>query len=145
MPTLDGQQYNIQVIWNISAQRFYLNCQSIFGTLIFMVPLVINPDPIEIASLTYDNFNQRVVVKTVAPHNFPIGEVINASIINCVPTTYNGSGLLFVLSETEIVVPMSQDPGQATILGAVDYLISMTKGYFISTLIFRNGNFEVNP
>jgi hypothetical protein len=141
----DGAQYIITVLWNISSQRFYVNCKDISGNLIFMVPLVINPESMQLASLSYDEQNMRVVATTVAPHNFPIGEVINASIINCVPSQYNGSGLLSVLSKTEIIYSMKQNPGPATTLGAIDYLISLTKGYFRSTMIYRDGNFEINP
>jgi hypothetical protein len=141
----DGTQYVLTISWNISAKRYYVNCTDPSGNLVFMVPLIRNPNPIEIVSLTYDFLNQRVVVETVTPHGVPIGKIINASIINCVPDTYNGSGLMSALSETEIIYPMLQDPGQATIFGSIDYLISMTKGYFISTFIFRNNTFEINP
>jgi hypothetical protein len=144
-PIFDGAVYRITVLWNISAQRYYVNCQDLFGNLIFMVPLVGNPDPFEIASLDYDDQNKRVIITTVKPHNAPVGQVIDLNVIGCIPIAYNGVGLLFVLNEMQMVCPMIQNPGPATTLGVVDYLISMTKGYFISTMIFRNDNFEVNP
>jgi hypothetical protein len=143
--TFDGSQYIVTVLWNISAQRYYVNCKDTGGNLIFMLPLITNPESIQLASLIWDEQNTRVIATTVAPHNFPIGEVINANIINCVPIAYNGSGLMSVLSETQIIYPMTQNPGPATTLGAIDYLISMTRGYFASTLIFRDDIFEVNP
>jgi hypothetical protein len=145
MPTFDGTQYNINILWNISAKRFYVNCRASDGTLVFMIPLITNPDPIELISLTYDEQNSRVVVETVIPHRLTVGMVINASIAGCIPIEYNGNGFMSVLSDTEIVYSMSQNPGQINVLGTFDYLISMTKGYFISTLIFRNEKFEVNP
>lgn len=145
MPTFDGAQYSVTVVWNISARRFYVNCKDLSGNLIFMVPLIINPDPIELVSISYDPQNHRVVAQTIIPHGFPIGSVVNGNIVGCVPNGYNGSGLMSILSKTEIIYPMLNNPGQPALLGVFDYLISMTKGYFISTLVYRNGNFEVSP
>jgi hypothetical protein len=144
-PTLDGQQYTITITFNISAQRYYINCLTIDGQLLFSVPLVESTQPIEIETLTWDQTNQRVVAKTVAPHGFTIGRVMNLSIINAKPGTYNGSGFCSILSETEFVYPMIPNPGQPFFMGAVQYLISMTKGYFQSTLVYRNRRFEVSP
>jgi hypothetical protein len=145
MPTFDGLTYKITILWNISAQRYYVNCQDLFGNLIFMVPLVGNPDPFEIESLEYDSQNKRVIITTVEPHNAPVGQVINLNILGCIPTAYNGTGLLFIMNEHQVACPMLQDPGPATSLGVLDYLISMDKSYFLSTLIFRYNNFEVTP
>jgi len=40
---------------------------------------------------------------------------------------------------------MQSDPGTVTSAGEVSFLINMCAGYFNSTMIFRNGQFEVNP
>jgi hypothetical protein len=145
MPTFDGSLYNVTIVWNISAQRYYVKCESIAGDLIFFVPLVGNPNQYEIADIEYDQQNQRVVATMSQPHLTITGRLIYADIIGCVPSQYNGSGFITILNRTQIAYPLSQDPGPATVLGVLDYLISMTKGYFQSTMIFRNGYFEVNP
>jgi hypothetical protein len=145
MPTFDGALYNVTIYWNIAAQRYFVNCKDISGTLIFMVPLVGNMPPFQIKSLEYDPQNQRVVAQVDTQYYLRIGRVISANVINCVPSQYNGSGFLYVLSPNQIQYPLATDPGPATVLGVIDYLISMTKGYFQSTMIFRNGYFEVNP
>jgi hypothetical protein len=145
MPTFDGQQYNVSIVWNISAQRFYVKCMTLQGALVFLVPLVNSNPPIEITSFVWDEFNARVVATTAKSHGMPIGQVININIINTVPSAFNGSGLGFVLSDNQIVYPMQQNPGQATMLGVLDMFISMTKAYFQSTLVFRNMVFEVTP
>lgn len=144
-PTFDGNIYNVTVYWNISAQRYYVNCKDLSGNLIFMVPLVGNSNPFQILSMIYDPLNQRVIAEVDEQYYLRIGRVLQANVINCVPNEYNGSGFLYVLSHNQIYYPLATDPGPATVLGVIDYLISMTKGYFQSTMIFRNGYFEVNP
>jgi hypothetical protein len=144
-PTFDGNIYNVTVYWNISAQRYYVNCKDLNGNLIFMVPLVGNPNPFQVLSMIYDPLNQRVIAEVDEQYYLRIGRVLQANVINCVPNEYNGSGFLYVLSHNQIYYPLAIDPGPATVLGVIDYLISMTKGYFQSTMIFRNGYFEVNP
>jgi hypothetical protein len=144
-PTFDGNIYNVTVYWNISAQRYYVNCKDLSGNLIFMVPLVGNMNPFQIISMSYDAQNQRVLAQIETQYYMRVGRVIQANVIGCVPNQYNGSGFLYILSHNQIYYPLSTDPGPATVLGVIDYLISMTKGYFQSTMIFRNGYFEVNP
>jgi hypothetical protein len=145
MPTFDGVLYNVTIYWNISAQRYYVNCKDISGNLIFMVPLVGNMPPFQILSLSYDEFNQRVLAQIDIQYYMRIGRVIQANVINCVPQQYNGSGFLYLLSKDYLFYPMSTNPGPASVLGVVEYYISLTKGYFQSTMIYRNGYFEVNP
>jgi hypothetical protein len=144
-PTFDGSIYNVTILWNISAQRYYVNCKDLSGNLIFMVPLVGNMNPFQILAMSYDALNQRVIAQVNTQYYLRVGRVFNANVIGCVPSEYNGSGFLYVLSPNRIYYPLANDPGPATVLGVIDYLISMTKGYFQSTMIYRNGYFEVNP
>jgi hypothetical protein len=142
---LDGNQYTLTIIWNVAAQRYYVNCISMTGNLIFSVPLVESPQPMEVELLEWDLYNGRVVITTAAPHGFIIGSIIPIVIFNAVPSTYNGIGLVSVLDKSRLFYSMISDPGQATMMGAVEYLINMAKGYFQSTIIFRNDMFEVTP
>ena len=145
MPTFDGQAYSITIMWNISSQRYFLNCKSIGGTLIFMIPLVESLPSMEISALEWNQNSQAVVLETAEPHGLRIGEMVDINVINCIPATYNGEGLGAVLTKTKIAYRMALDPGQATTFGVLDILISLTKGYFTSTLVYRNKAFEVNP
>jgi hypothetical protein len=145
MPTFDGTLYNVTVVWNISAQRYYINCKDISGNLIFMVPLIENMNPFPILDMSYDLQNHRVLAEIGSQYTFKAGRVLYASVINCVPTEYNGTGFIYILSKNQIVYPLPVDPGPNTVLGVVEYYMSITKGYFQSTMIFRNGYFEVNP
>jgi hypothetical protein len=144
-PTFDGNIYNVTILWNISAQRYFVNCKDLSGNLIFMIPLVGNINPFQILSLSYDVQNQRVIAEVDTQYYLRVGRVIYASVINCVPSQYNGTGFLYILSKNQIYYPLATNPGPATVLGVIEYYISLTKGYFQSTMIFRNGYFEVNP
>jgi hypothetical protein len=147
MPTLDGEQYNITVIWNVSARRSYVQCQDLSGNLIFFVPLVETQPSNLLTALTYDSQNTRVVGTTTNTIYAPIGQSFYMSIINTTPSGYNGSGIGSVLNSNQFTYPLSigNYPGIATTLGALDILISLCKGYFNSTLVYRNRVFEVNP
>jgi hypothetical protein len=145
LPTLDGESYTITISWNVSAQRYYVKCTSFNNNLIFMVPLVDTLMGMEIQSLVWDENNKVVIAKLVKPHNFPIGEIVNINIIQALPTTYNGSGMALITEDNTFTYPMAQNPGAMYEAGVVQYLISMAKSYFKSTLIFRNRQFEVSP
>jgi hypothetical protein len=145
MATFDGQIYTVTLLWNISGQRYYVNCQSVSGTLVFMVPLVESIPSKKIESLSWDEFNGVVIVTLDEPHGFPIGEIVNVTIVQAIPNTYNGSGLAMIINDTAFTYPMAQDPGYMQQGGAADFVISMTKAYFNSTLVFRNMQFEISP
>jgi hypothetical protein len=147
MPTLDGSQYNVTILWNVSSRRSYVQCQDLSGNLIFFVPLVETPPANSLTDLTYDSQNTRVVGTTSSIINAPVGQSIDMSIIFTTPFGYNGSGIGFVLNENQFTYPLSMGnyPGVVTTLGALDIIISLTKGYFNSTLVYRDRVFEVNP
>jgi len=144
-PVFDGNVYNIKIVWNLSAQRYYVECRAVNSDLIYSVPVVASINPVEIENLIWDQLHQRVVLTTAEPHGLRIGKVINITVLNCIPVMYNGAGLGYPISETEIVYPMLSNPGTATTFGALDIHINMNKGYFSSTLVNRNSNFEVSP
>lgn len=147
MPTLDGNQYNITIIWNVSARRSYVQCKDLNGNLIFFSPLVETQTANQLIALEYDSQNTRVVATTTNQIFAPIGTVFNMSIINTIPFGYNGSGMAFLMNANQFSYPLSigNYPGIVTTLGALDILISLCKGYFNSTLVYRNRTFEVNP
>jgi hypothetical protein len=145
MPEFDGSNYNVTVLWNVSSQRYYVKCVSANNVLIFMVPLVNSANGAEIESLVWDENNEVVIATMVAPHGMLIGEIFNVSIIQAVPTGYNGNGMALITDVNEFTYPMSQDPGYMQQAGIAQFLISMTKSYFNSTLVFRNMQFEVTP
>jgi hypothetical protein len=145
MPTFDGTQYNVTVIWNISSQRYYVQCLDMTGNLIFFVPLIQTEDSIEITSLVWDEYETRVVATTKENHNLSIGEIVNATITGALPANLNSTGYVLITDKNEFTFSYPTDPNEINICGAVSFLVSMTKGYFNSTLVFRWGRFEVSP
>jgi hypothetical protein len=146
LATFDGSGYTITILWNVSAQRYYVNCTDTNNVLVFMVPLVETLIGFPIETLYWDIDNEVVIATLVAPqYDFKPGEIVNISIIQAVPTGYNGNGMATFINETTFTYPMKVNPGPMHQAGVVQYLISLTKGYFNSTLVFRNMQFEVTP
>lgn len=144
-PTLDGNQYNVTVIWNISARRYYINVVTMDGILIAAVPLITSPASMPIANAVWDPQNMRAVLTLTNPHPFIIGAPVKVYINSMAPNGYNGSGFILPLSKTEICYPVPVNPGEVTVMGVVDYLINLVAPYFQSTLVYRNQMFEVSP
>lgn len=61
-PTFDGQQYTCYVKWNVAGQRYYVECYSLTGVLIFNVPLIGSPNGYDI-SMTGGYFTTKLVYR----------------------------------------------------------------------------------
>jgi hypothetical protein len=144
-PTLDGNQYNVSIRWNISARRYYVNVVTMDGILVAAVPLITSPPSMPVSNAVWDPQNMRAVLTTANPHPFIIGAPMKVFINGMSPNAYNGAGFVLPLSKTEICYPVPIDPGQISVLGVVDYLINLVAPYFQSTLVYRNSMFEVSP
>jgi hypothetical protein len=144
-PTLDGQVYNVVVSWNLFGARYYINIYDVSGTLIVCRAMVGSPVGVGIESLTWAN--GIVTIVTSVPHGFPINTTILGTVSGCTPDAYNGTGYGNVTGLFTITYALAADPGGATALGNVNYNISLTQGYFASTLVWREANqqFEVSP
>ena len=155
--TLDGDDYTVKVTWNVSAQRFYLNLYAQDGTWVTTVPLIQSPPARQVLSAVWDILQGILTIVMVDPSLWPIplstegtatkpGTVSNFTLENFVPNNYNGTFKSLILNPTTFTIPMTTDPGQATILGSVSRYLNMMAGIFnTSTLIYRSGAFEVNP
>ncbi|HUZ33900.1 MAG TPA: hypothetical protein VMV19_17600 [Xanthobacteraceae bacterium] len=143
-PTLDGNQYNCTVTWNLYGQRYYLNVAALDGTAVVTTPLVASPSSVPLASLTWAN--GTVTAVTQAPHGYAVDLTIALTIENCAPAAYNTNVLALVVNATTLTWPLLPDPGPATAVGLIDWTLNLVEGYFeTSTLIFRNQQFEVAP
>lgn len=145
MPTLDGDPYTIQVSFQLFGQRYYLNCYDLSGNRIFTRPMVESEAGKIINAISWNVASGLVTVKTSIPHGYPIGSVVNLTVAGCVPDAYNGAVQAFVDTPNTFTYPLTTDPGVATVFGQASYLIDLIAGYFNSTMIFRNGQFEVSP
>lgn len=145
-PTLDGNLYNCFLIWNLFGQRYYVNCFDQNSILIFSLPLIETSASIQISSLIWNPASLLVTVTTYNPHGYKIGSTIQLTISGCNPLGFNGEYDVLITDEDTFTFPLSINPGQMTIAGSASYLIDLAEGYFqTSSLIYRNGQFEVAP
>ena len=144
-PTLDENVCTVVVTWNLFGQRYYVNCYGQDANLVFTVPLIESPPSLTIQTIDWDGEALQVAVTTAGPHGFSIGQAINLTISFVDPSGYDGTFFCNITGPNSFTYPLNLDPGAAISVGAVSYLISMSAGYFASTLVFRSGQFEVTP
>lgn len=145
-PILDGDSYTCSVTWNLYGQRYYLNCFDQSGSLIFSVANVESQSSIQLQSLSWNSASLFVTAITTIPMTYDIGSIIEFTIDNCAPVSYNGRYRAIITSENSFTYTLQDDPGQMSVAGQVSYLINLCKGYFTtSTIVFRSAQFEVSP
>jgi len=144
-PDLDGTQYTITVTWSLFGQRYYANCYTLEGTLIFSLPLIGSDIGVPIQNISW--ISGTVTVTTNLPHGFKVGSVVNATISGVSPDSYNGTYPVVVINSTQFTYQLSSYPGSVSSYGTASYDINMAAGYFNSSLVYRTKNqqFEVFP
>ena len=144
-PTLDGTVYNVTVPWSLFGQRYYVTCYTLGGNLVFSVPLIGSPAGVDIEAASWES--NTVTITTKIPHAFKIGSTVNLTIVNMMPTIYNGTFACNIINATQFTYPLASIPDGVSALGSVQYNINLAAGYFASTLIYRQQNrvFEVSP
>lgn len=155
--TLDGDPYNVVVTWNVSAQRYYINVYDTTGTWILTTALTSTPPARDVASAVYDPFLSQMTVTMVDPSLWPVplsheglatppGTMIDYTLAGFTPDTYNGLFRGLQINPTTFIFPMNTDPGPVVVMGKVHRLMNMVQSVFsISSLVYRNGAFEVSP
>lgn len=153
--TLDGSVYDVSVTWNISSLRYYINIYDANGTWILTTALVSSPPARNIISCVYDPFLNSMVVQLVDPSQWPIpatgpmtrpGEMLDYTLEEFQPPSYNGKFRCMHITDTIFTFPMPTDPGPLVVLGRVSRLLSMVDTKFLrSTMVYRNGAFEISP
>ena len=144
-PTFDGDIYLCTVTWSLFGKRYYVNCYDQASARIFTMPLIETLTGINIITMSWDVETHLVTASCAQAHGLKVGTIVNLTLNGCLPTTYNGAYACNVVSPTDFTYTLTDDPGSSVAPGTADYVISITAGYFSSTLIFRNGRFEVNP
>ncbi len=154
---LDGADYTVTVSWNVSAQRYYIDVYDQNGDWVITVPLVSTPPGRPVQSAVYDPFLNIVTVKMTDPTTWPVplssagldtapGTVIDYTLIGFDPDTYNGKFRCLHFNSTTFTFPMTTDPGSVNLLGTVNRMLNMIEPLFdISSLVYRNSAFEINP
>ena len=154
--TLDGNDYDIKITWNVSAQRYYVNVYDLSGNWTVTVPMIQSPPARAVNRLVYDPLRLVMTVELVAPPFWPVpigstgtfsppGTIVDYYLENFDPTVLNAKWRCLHINDTYFSFPLDTNPGQINILGSVSRYLNMVEGLFTSTLIYRNGAFEVNP
>lgn len=146
-PVLDGDTYTGLITWNLFGQRWYLNLYTSSGALVVTIPLIGSPNPIAVSSIAWNSLLGIVTLTTASPHGIPVGKATNLTLSGVTPSSYNGVKALVAQSATTLSYVQTTDPGAVTVTGAIGRDISLTAGYFNSTLVYRESsrNLEVSP
>ncbi len=146
VPTLDGQQYNCTVTWNLQGQRYYLNVFTLTGVRLLTIAIVASPPGMAVQSATYVEDVNTATMTTTVPHGVTIGATVRRTVTGCLPADYDGTYLMLATSPTTLTYALTTVPaGPATTTGSVSALANLVAGYFASTLVFRANRFEVSP
>jgi hypothetical protein len=157
LATFDGDTYTVRVTWNISAYRYYINIYGADGSWIITVPLITTAPGRQINSVVYDPLQLLLTFQLPDPADWPLplspagtntkpGTIVDYTISGFQPNTYNGSFRCLQINPTTFSTPMANDPGPVVVYGVVDRLLNMISSVFqTSTLVYRNGAFEINP
>jgi hypothetical protein len=152
----DGQPYNVFITWNVSAQRYYVDVYGDGGQWIITVPLFASPPARRVQSVSYNPFLLVLEVTLISPTDWPVplspaglntapGTIIDYTLEGFTPDVFNGKFRGMHINETLFTIPMATDPGNPTIIGSVSRILNMVGSLFDSTLIYRNGAFEISP
>lgn len=139
----NAEQYTCTVTWNMYGLRWYLNVAQLNGIAIVSRPLVKAPVARNIQSLSWSN--SIVTATMMAAHGWAKNLSLPLTIAGCAPTALNGSVLAFVTSPLAVQWPLTANPGAVTSVGTASYDVNLVGGYFASTILFRNNQFEVSP
>ena len=146
---LDGASYTITDPWNLFSQRWYVQVVDQYGNIVFLLPQIESQATVTLSSLIWSQEinSGQVTATTQVPMPYPLGSIVNLTIYGAQPTTYNGAWQCLVTSPQTFTFTLPTDPGLNTTPGAYAQDVSITAGYFTSTLVWRpeTGNFEVSP
>lgn len=155
--TLDGQDCTVLITFNVSAQRYYINVYDNNNNWLLTVPLISSPPGRKIDTVVWDQFLGIVTVTLQNPELWPVplshegiatkpGTVIEYTLQGFQPDTYNGKFLGLHVNSTTFTIPMVNDPGHLVMMGSAHRFLNMVGSIFrTSTLIYRNGAFQVDP
>ena len=148
--TLDGSLYNCTVTWSLYGQRWIVSIVDQSGSLVVRLPMVGSSNGQLIADLSWDPGTGNggvVTASTGAPHFLRLGAVVVLSISGASPGGYNVTSPVVVTGPSTFTYPLAADPGTAVVPGQYSYDVDLVRGYFLSTMVWRiaNSNIEINP
>jgi hypothetical protein len=147
---LDGQDYTVVVTWNVSGQRYFVNLYDLSGNWIITCPLISSPPGENIVSFTWNDQTRIVtVVKQVGA--YPLrrrpGTIMQYWFRDFQPLSINGFyPECLVIDDVTFTYPATTEPGPIIMLGSLHRRLTIFPGLFQqSTMIYRNGVFEIDP
>lgn len=142
---LDGANYTVAVTWNISAARYFLNIYDTSGNWILTTALVTTPTGKSVDQASYDpKAGLMTMVKNASWYRKP-GQLVDYTLSGFDPPMLNGLWRCLTINTVTFTFPIAQDPRPIVTLGTTNRLMNMVASKFKSTLVYRNGCFEVNP
>lgn len=144
-PTLDGSVYSCDVRWNLFGNRYYVNCYDSSGGRVFTVPLIETGPSVPVDNMVWDGVSRSLLLTTSSPHGYKIGGTLELTVEGASPVAFNGTRKMLVTGDRTLTFPCLSSPGPLVAPGRLSHLISLCKGYFDSTMVYRNGQFEVTP
>jgi hypothetical protein len=154
---LDNSQFTIDVTWNVSSQRYFINVYTVSGEWVLTTALVATPPGRAVNSVNYNQFRGVLTVEMVDPTLWPVplspgglatkpGTIIDYTLEGFQPNDYNGQFRGMHINEITFEIPMPIVPNPLAITGSVSRYMDMIGTVFeTSTLIYRNGAFEIGP
>lgn len=146
--TFDGTLYNVSVLWSLYRQGWYVRVAALDGTVIAYEALSGSPTGVSLQSASWNIYSGTVTVTTVTPHGWTPYATIALTVSGCVPDAYNGAYRCFITGPSSFTFPLSDDPGNASVLGSAAWNLNLVAPFFdTSSLIYRtdNAQFEVSP
>jgi len=144
--TLDGVPYTGVVTWGLVGRRYYISIYNLNGERVFTLPLIGSTDGVAIESASWSN--GVITMTTTTPHGYLMGMTVDLVISGMIPEAYNGEFQVLITARDEFQFSAPANPGEATQLGASNYDVDISGGYFsTSKMIFRESSqrFEIVP
>jgi hypothetical protein len=134
-PTLNGVQYTALITWNVFGERYYLNLLDLENNLVASRALVPSGPTFRV-SLTW-NDNLATIVAN-APHNIPIGGVVNVRILDS-GTGYDGTFEAIAVDESTLTYALNINPNEpVAILGTMSFDLNLLAGYDLGLIVFHD-------
>ena len=143
--TLDGANYTMNVTWNLFGQRYVINIIDQNGNIQLSRALIQTPASLLLETLSWSGVSLTATAVTQIPHGYKVGTTLQLTVAGVNPDGYNGLVTALITGPSAFTYALSSDPGQVQAAGNVSYLIDLAQGIFDSTLVFRNGQFEITP
>lgn len=132
--TLGGTQYSVSITWNIFGERYYINITDFSGNPILTRAMTAS-GPVLQAQFSWAL--GIATAATMAPHNVPIGSVVNAY-ISQTGSDFDGQFQLLATNAYTLTYQLATNPEEAlSIAGNVNFSLNLLYGYGIGYMLYH--------